>query len=126
MTDETPSSKAVTQPLRVEREIEEFAKKIAAVGGTSLELPLCHAIALTGPWRVYYNRRGAAPMVWCIAPEHGGWEIAVARVAWLCDTTTVYRPKAIADEDDGKPSAWLAMTGTLTVSADGHARIDAC
>lgn len=70
----------------------------------------------TGKFRVYFNRHQAAPLVWCIAPEAGGWEIAVAHVVFRVDTNTVFAPKETKDEDDGKPSGWLYCEGALRIS----------
>ena len=77
----------------------------------------------TGKFRIYFNRHGAAPLMWCVSPEDGSWEIAVrdVQIATLADT--VYKPKATADEDDGKPSAWIAVEGQLTVLMGGFATI---
>jgi hypothetical protein len=73
--------------------------------------------------RVYFNRHGAAPLVWCIATEH--WEIAVASVHVVdVPVTSMYRAKATADEDDGKPSAWFEVEGVLIVRG-GDAEITA-
>lgn len=35
-------------------------------------------ITFTGPMRLYFNRHGAAPLVWCVAAD--GWELAVTRL----------------------------------------------
>lgn len=84
-----------------------------------------HTMTAIGSFRVFFNRHGAAPLVWCIAPECGGWEIAVADVDITAPVRAVYQPKPEKDEDDGKPSAWLAVDGLLTVLASGHASIGA-
>lgn len=68
-----------------------------------------------GVFRVYFNRHGAAPLVWCVATEH--WELAVAAVDIRAPVRTVYVAKATPDHEDGKPSAWLEVAGTLTISA---------
>lgn len=67
----------------------------------------------TGRMRVFFNRHGAAPLVWCIATE--GWELAVSAVAINTATRTVYMPKSVPDDEDGKASAWLETYGTLRV-----------
>lgn len=36
---------------------------------------------------------------------------------------TVYRPKDTPDDEDGRPSAWIAVEGELTVLANGHSHI---
>lgn len=78
----------------------------------------------TGRMRVHFNhfnRHGAAPLVWCIATDT--FELVVTNFTITTPLRPVYRPKATADDDDGKPSAWLETVGTLTIGADGHARI---
>lgn len=85
----------------------------------------------TGSMRIYFNRHGAFPLMWCIEPDPRtasgawpSWEIAVREVLFDCvSVATVYRKKEEADEDDGRPSGWLEATGTLTVGAYGIARI---
>ena len=79
----------------------------------------------TGKFRIYFNRHGAAPLMWCVSPEDGSWEIAVRDVGIGIGVLahTMYRPKATADEDDGKPSAWIAVEGQLTVLMGGFATI---
>jgi hypothetical protein len=77
----------------------------------------------TGKFRVYFNRHGAEPLMWCISPELGGWEIAVRDVQLATIAESVYRKKETADEDDGRPSAWFAIEGVLTVNAAGFATI---
>ena len=68
----------------------------------------------TGTFRVYFNRHGAAPLVWCVATDD--FEIAVPAVFINAPISTVYRPKATPDDEDGKPSAWLEVSGTLTIN----------
>lgn len=68
----------------------------------------------TGRLRIYFNRHGAAPLVWCVASDE--WELAVSAVAVSSPMGTIYRSKATPDDDDGRPSAWLETIGTLTVS----------
>lgn len=80
-------------------------------------------IVVTGYWRVYFNKHGAEPLMWCISPDEGDWEIAVRDVQMTATAVTVYRPKPLQDDDDGKPSAWLFVTGTLTVNSSGFAVI---
>ena len=83
------------------------------------------AIAMTcmGTFRVYFNRHGADPLMWCIAPENGLWEIAVRSIQIATLADAVYRKKDIPDEDDGRPSAWITIEGQLTILASGHATI---
>lgn len=66
-----------------------------------------------GKFRVYFNRHGAAPLVWCVATDD--WEIAVAGIAIRAEVRTRYEPKATPDDEDGKPSAWLDVEGELEV-----------
>jgi len=67
----------------------------------------------TGTFRLHYNRHGAAPLIWCVTTDD--WELAISEFHVHVPLTSVYRPKATADDDDGKPSAWLEATGTLEV-----------
>ena len=76
-----------------------------------------------GDWRVYFNRHGAAPLMWCVSPLDGAWEIAVQRVMICAASKTDYEPKPTADEDDGKPSAWISVTGWLDICETGYALI---
>jgi hypothetical protein len=69
----------------------------------------------TGTFRIYFNRHGAAPLVWCVATDD--WELAVAAVEITAAVRTVYEKKLIPDEEDGRPSAWLEVKGELIVSA---------
>ncbi len=80
-------------------------------------------MTIYGKWRVYFNRHGAAPLMWCVSPVAGGWELAIASIGINVHAMTVYRPKPIADEDDGKPSAWIEAQGQLTILESGHASI---
>lgn len=88
-------------------------------------LPAGQSFAVIGRWRVYFNRHGAVGRPWCIAPEVGGWEVAVSSVGISTVAETVYRAKATPDDEDGRPSAWIAVDGYLTVHASGHASIGA-
>lgn len=68
----------------------------------------------TGTFRLHFSRHGAAPLVWCVSTDE--WELAVKH--FVVDgpkLRSVYQPKATADDDDGKPSAWLEVTGELEV-----------
>ena len=83
----------------------------------------------TGALRVYFNRLGAAPMMWCISPEPLGdnarWELAV-RTVRLCAgvvAETIYQPKATPGDEDGRPSGWIATDGHLRIYADGTATV---
>lgn len=68
----------------------------------------------TGRMKVHFNRHGAAPLVWCVAAE--GWEMAVSHVVVNAPMRTVYEPKETPDDEDGRPSAWLEVCGTLHVN----------
>jgi hypothetical protein len=71
-------------------------------------------MTFTGRMRVHFNRHGAAPLVWCVSTD--AWELAVSEVRFDdCQIKSVYRPKPTADDDDGKPSAWFEVDGTLRV-----------
>lgn len=80
-------------------------------------------LTAVGKWRVYFNRHGAEPLMWCISPDGGGWEITLRSVQIATIAETVYQKKETPDEDDGKPSAWIATEGQLTVFPFGHATI---
>lgn len=82
-------------------------------------------MTVTGKFRVYFNRHGAEPLMWCISPEDGNWEVAVRYVQILSLCEAVYKKKSTADEDDGKPSAWIAVEGVLKVNEHGYAYIGA-
>lgn len=103
--------------------MEGLAAEIAAMGSQPDSLPLRHDIRIAGTWRVYFHRLNPDGLPWCVAPDAGGWEIAVANVAIDAPSSTVYAPKATPDDEDGRPSAWIAVTGVLTVNAAGQARI---
>lgn len=76
-----------------------------------------------GKFRCYYNRHGAAPLMFCIAPVVGAWEIAIQTVDIKVPSRLVYRAKATDDDDDGKPSAWVECEGELEVFESGYARV---
>lgn len=81
----------------------------------------------TGALRIYFNHLSAEPMMWCVSPEEGLWEIAVRMVSIGSDVTawTVWKPKETPDDEDGRPSAWLAASGNLRIFADGTATVSA-
>lgn len=58
-----------------------------------------------------------------MAPEAGGWEVSVGGVQIYGVATSVYQPKETPDDEDGRPSAWIAVEGCLTVRTDGSATI---
>jgi hypothetical protein len=77
--------------------------------------------------RLHFNRHGAAPLVWCLATDN--FEIAVKgfRVYGVA-IETIYRPKETPDDEDGKPSAWLAPVQisrkvVVTVNDNGWAEL---
>lgn len=82
------------------------------------------AIVAIGCWRVYFNKHNSADLPWCVAPDAGGWELAVPAILITTEAQTVYQPKATPDHEDGKPSAWIAVEGRLIV-AGGRASISA-
>jgi hypothetical protein len=81
-------------------------------------------IQMRGAWRVYFNRHGASPLLWCISPWNGSWEIALRSVILACKSRTENLPKDSPDDDDGKPSAWIRADGILTVTDEGFATIE--
>ena len=83
------------------------------------------AMTCAGVFRVYFNRHGAAGLPWCVAPEDGSWELAVATVGILVTAIARYQPKSTPDDEDGRPSAWFEVDGRMTVRPGGHAAIEA-
>lgn len=81
------------------------------------------AINVIGSWRVYFHRLNPEGLPWCVSPDAGGWELAVRSVAITARSDTVHRPKATPDDEDGRPSAWIAVEGLLVVSPAGYATI---
>jgi hypothetical protein len=94
-----------------------------AVPRPDLGVPRAVAFETPGSFRVYFHRLNPEGLPWCVSPDSGAWEIAVRNVVIGTSSTAVYRPKAKPDDEDGRPSAWIAVTGTLTVCEDGLARI---
>ncbi len=80
-----------------------------------------------GAVRLYFNRLSAEPMMWCVSPEDAAWEIVVQRVSLEAGAAavTVWRQKATPDDEDGRPSAWIAAHGRLRIYADGTATVTA-
>lgn len=82
-----------------------------------------------GSFRIYFNRHGAEPFMWRVAPmrrdsTHISCEIAVTSVIITSAVVqTVYQAKDEPDDEDGKPSAWLETEGVLTVDDFGIATI---
>jgi len=93
-------------------------------------------MTVTGRFRVYFAAHQYAPLVWSIATTGGGaarwggdamgFEIAVAELVITSGKVrTVYRPKAAPDHEDGMPSAWLEVDGTLHLDPESStARIE--
>lgn len=87
------------------------------------------ALSGVGRFRVYYNREGAYPQVWCVSPTEGTcysgvrWEIAVCQVTLFVPASAVFVPKDTDDRDDGKPSAWFEVFGRLSIDDDGNATV---
>lgn len=85
----------------------------------------------SGTMRVHFNRHGSAPFVWSVVPVKVNdadeyepiCEIVVRSVEIRSHVRTVYLPKDVADDEDGKPSAWLLTTGVLEIDNDGNARV---
>lgn len=77
----------------------------------------------TGTMKVHYNKSAAAPLVWCVSVDDL-FELCIASVVINAPAHAVYRPKATPDDDDGKPSAWFEVHGTLKVSEGRVAIID--
>ncbi len=75
---------------------------------------------LTGDFRVYFNRHGAEPRMWCLASEDALWELAVVSVEMMNPCVTVFVKKETNDEDDEKPSAWISVHGTAFVYPSGQ------
>ena len=73
---------------------------------------------MRGRFRLYFNRHGRAGLPACVSmrddPE---WEIAVRGWTVHVRSTTVYRPKETADDDDGVPSFWVEAEGELTIES---------
>lgn len=114
----------------VVRKIEENNRRLIASLSERLPvqppppaLPIGQSFALAGRWRVYFNRHGAVGRPWCVAPDAGGWELAVASIGISAVAETVYQPKTTPDDEDGRPSAWISVDGYLTVHDSGHASI---
>lgn len=99
----------------------QLAEDIAASYGKLDSLPIRQSFSIAGSFRVYFNRHQAAPLVWCVAVMDTEDVIAVPKLEIACaeltidaPVTTVYALKATPDED-GKPRAWLEVTGVLIV-----------
>jgi hypothetical protein len=71
---------------------------------------------------------GAAPLFWCIAPAGAPtWELCVRAVLFhgVSVQTVKDISKQTADDDDGRPSAWVEAYGELQLGDDGIAVIKA-
>jgi len=109
--------------VTVDEGVAFLAQKIAREGVQLSSAPLRREFSMQGRWRIYFNRHGAEPLMWCVSPDEGGWEIAVRDVQIATIAEAVYRKKETADEDDGRPSAWFLCEGVLTVFLSGFATI---
>lgn len=126
----SPDSSGFAYPVAA---LGELGRKMEAVAAEGAQQPNHtfraitgkeFTLAIQGRWRVYFNKHGRADLPWCIAPEGGGWELAVPAVLIATKGETTYQPKATPDDEDGRPSAWIAVEGVLTV-AGGRASITA-
>lgn len=106
-------------------QLRDLAAAIAETGSQPDSMPIRQAITVTGPWRVYFHRLNPDGLPWCVSPDAGGWEIAVRHVDILVRCETIHRPKAKPDDEDGRPSAWIAAEGLLTINEHGTATIAA-
>lgn len=96
--------------IEIERaDIDDAIAALCALRGDAVP-----PFELRGTFRIYFNRAGAAPLVWCVATDK--WELAVAAVSIRTAAGTRYQPKATPDNEDGKPSAWIVATGVLTLN----------
>lgn len=91
--------------------------------------PQAPLIDKVGHWRVYFNRWGAAPLLWCIstAPALNGpsWEIAVRSVRIIGDASTdVDGTAPLGNGDSDRAKAWISVFGHLTIDASGLATIN--
>lgn len=103
--------------------IEDIARAMQQQGSRPSRAVVRQHFSVAGRFRVYFNRHQAAPLVWCVSLGDV-LELAVACVEITAPVRTVYGPKATPDDEDGKPSAWLEVDGTLTVDPDvGTVRI---
>lgn len=104
-------------------DIADLAREVAASDAQFSSLPLQQTISAVGGWRVYYHRLNPEGLPWCVSPDAGGWELVVSTVEITAPSHTVYERKATPDDEDGRPSAWIAASGRLTVGTDGRAVI---
>jgi hypothetical protein len=113
---------------RARRETEQMIDDAARALGVS-RVPASPTLAIrhlgAGTWRVYYHRLNPEGLPWCVSPDAGGFEIAVREVEIYASSRGVHRPKPTADDEDGRPSAWIEVTGVLEVIEDGRATIKA-
>lgn len=109
--------------------LEKLATEIQATGTTTARAPVRQSLTIAGRFRVYFAAHQYAPLVWSIATTGGGaarwgddamgFEIAVAELEITSGKVrTMYRPKATPDHEDGMPSAWIEVDGTLHLDPD--------
>lgn len=97
-----------------QKRLLDLVSEIAAAGCRPTSLPVRQSFSISGSFRVYFNGHQAAPPVWCVALGDT-FELAVTAVEITAPVRTVYAPKATPDDEGGRPSAWLEVSGTLTV-----------
>lgn len=79
------------------------------------------SVVCRGVWHIYFSQIRPGRFAWCVSPDDYAREIAVRDVRITAPATTTHRTKA--DDDDGRPSAWIRVEGLLTVGADGAVTI---
>lgn len=125
--DAVPPGALADASLRLEIASKMEAAHERLIAHLNERQPAPAGLAMRGRWRIYFNKHGRSDLPWCVAPEDGGWEIAVASVGIGVGVAaaTVYQPKVTPDDEDGRPSAWIAVEGVLRVPPSGHAGIGA-
>lgn len=92
------------KPPKLERTIEAIARDVAGPRTS---------FTYRGQMRLHFNRHGAAPLVCSVATDD--WELNVSGFEISAPARSVYRPKATPDDEDGRPSFWIEVDGTLTL-----------
>lgn len=80
-------------------------------------------LTYTGPFLVYFNRHLDFPRVWCIANPRTGWEVNVTALHLDVQLFSRYEKREVKADHSGPPAAWFEGVGTVTVDANGIARI---
>lgn len=59
---------------------------------------------------------------WCVSEPAGLWEISAQSVGFegIAGKTVTEPNKMVPDDEDGKPSGWIEVDGTLAIKAGGH------